>query len=111
MAQKKINIIGLVGGLIIFFIFFVWETNTYYDNYKSIIGIISYEITRFLMPLWLYCCYKNSLYIGDYVANIFYPLSLTYFYFVWKYRNYFGSYTIKISYHMIKLVKKFYNKI
>jgi hypothetical protein len=86
--QKKINIIGLCTGLIFFFFFI------YLLNFSDSSGFYLF----------------------------IFPIGIIYFFFIWECRSRIGDLVIKIgnstiisiiklSEHIIKLLKKFYNQI
>jgi hypothetical protein len=93
--KKNQNIIGLVVGLIIFFIIFLWggyDTSRFFYPDGSIMDIIATNTSNFI--------FNTSLW-GN---NIWFMYAFIYFYFNWKYRNCIG-------YSIIRLLKKIYNEI
>jgi hypothetical protein len=86
--KKFQNIIGLVIGLIIFFIIFLWggyDTSRFYYPNGSIMYVIATNAS-------------NSIFNTSSWEDKFWLISaFIYFYFNWKYRSCIGHYAIKLS--------------
>jgi hypothetical protein len=94
-TNKHQNIIGLVIGLIIFFIIFLWggyDTSRFFYPDGSIMDVIATNTSNFIF---------NTSSWGN---NIWFMSTFIYFYFNWKYRSCIGYYAIKLSLSFYKKI-------